>query len=51
MSPCGNLETLQAAIKAGCDSVYFGVKKLNMRTGRAKNFELSDLLIVPTPKK
>ncbi|MFH1439853.1 MAG: peptidase U32 family protein [Candidatus Woesearchaeota archaeon] len=43
MSPCGNFETLLAAIKAGCDSVYFGVKELNMRTGRAKNFELKDL--------
>lgn len=43
MSPCGTFETLNAAIKAGCDSVYFGVKELNMRTGRAKNFEISDL--------
>ena len=43
MSPCGSFETLNAAIKAGCDSVYFGVKQLNMRTGRAKNFEISDL--------
>ena len=43
MSPCGSFETLQAAIKAGCDSVYFGIKQFNLRVGRAKNFELSDL--------
>ncbi len=43
MSPCGSFETLNAAIKAGCDSVYFGIKELNMRTGRAKNFDISDL--------
>lgn len=43
MSPCGNFETLHAAIKAGCDSVYFGIKQFNLRVGRAKNFELSDL--------
>ncbi|MBI4454173.1 U32 family peptidase [Candidatus Woesearchaeota archaeon] len=43
MSPCGSFETLNAAIKAGCDSIYFGIKQFNLRVGRAKNFELSDL--------
>ena len=43
MSPCANFETLNAAIKAGCNSVYFGIKQLNMRTSRTKNFELKDL--------
>jgi|SaaInlStandDraft_6_1057023.scaffolds.fasta_scaffold00263_14 U32 family peptidase len=43
MSPCQNFETLNAAINAGCNSVYFGLKQLNMRTGRSKNFELKDL--------
>ncbi len=33
---------LNAAIEAGADAVYFGVKNLNMRAA-ANNFELSDL--------
>ena len=43
MAPAGNFECLQAAIKAGAGSVYFGVKQLNMRARAANNFELSDL--------
>ena len=30
MSPAGSWEALMAAIKAGCDAVYFGVEQLNM---------------------
>jgi U32 family peptidase len=43
MAPCGSFAALQAAINAGCDSVYFGVTQLNMRARAAHNFEISDL--------
>lgn len=43
MSPCGSFEALMAAIKAGCDSVYFGVEQLNMRARSSINFTLEDL--------
>src|SRR3989338_10744458 len=42
MAPAGNFESLASAIKAGADSVYFGVEQLNMRA-RAANFTLNDL--------
>jgi len=32
-----------AAIKAGCNSVYFGVEQLNMRARSSNNFTLEDL--------
>ncbi len=43
MSPAGDFESLMAAIQAGADAVYFGVGKLNMRSGSAKNFRPEDL--------
>lgn len=43
MSPAGNYPTLSAAIKAGADSIYFGVEQLNMRAKSTKNFKISDL--------
>ena len=43
MSPVGNFETLAAAVKAGADSVYFGVEQLNMRAKSANNFRVDDL--------
>jgi len=43
MSPAGNFECLTAAIKAGANSVYFGVDQLNMRARAANNFSLADL--------
>ncbi len=43
MAPVGSYESLQAAIDAGADSVYFGVGKLNMRSGSAANFTFDDL--------
>ena len=42
MAPAGSFASLQAALKAGAGSVYFGVGKLNMRA-RSANFQLSDL--------
>lgn len=43
MSPAGSYEALMAAIKAGCNSVYFGIEQLNMRARAANNFTLEDL--------
>ncbi len=43
MAPVGSYESLAAAIRAGADSIYFGVGKLNMRSASAANFTLDDL--------
>ena len=43
LAPVGDYETLAAAMKAGADAIYFGIKGLNMRSGSAKNFDISDL--------
>lgn len=43
MAPAGSYESLMAAIKAGCNSVYFGVEQLNMRARSSINFTLNDL--------
>ncbi len=42
LAPAGDFECLTAAINAGADAVYFGLKEFNMRQ-RAKNFNLTDL--------
>ena len=42
-APAGSLESLSAAIRAGADSVYFGIEKLNMRSHSSANFTLRDL--------
>jgi len=47
MAPAGSYETLIAAIKAGADSVYFGVGNLNMRS-RTANFQVKDLKKIMT---
>jgi putative protease len=43
MSPAGSYEALMAAIKGGCDSIYFGVEQLNMRARSSNNFTIDDL--------
>lgn len=43
MAPAGSFESMMAAIKAGCNSVYFGVEQLNMRAKSSNNFTLEDL--------
>ncbi len=48
MAPVGSYESLMAAIKAGANSIYFGVEKLNMRSGSAANFTLNDLHKIAT---
>ncbi len=42
MSPAGNWISLRAALDAGCDAVYFGIKGINMRAG-ADNFSASEM--------
>ena len=43
MAPAGSWEALSAAIKAGADSIYFGVEQLNMRAKSSNNFTTDDL--------
>ena len=43
MAPVGSYEALAAAIRAGADSVYFGIGQLNMRSASAANFTPDDL--------
>ena len=43
MAPAGSWESLSAAIKAGANSVYFGIEKLNMRSKSSSNFTTDDL--------
>ncbi|MDE6557181.1 MAG: U32 family peptidase [Duncaniella sp.] len=43
MAPVGSLESLEAAISAGADAVYFGVGDLNMRSHSSVNFTLDHL--------
>ena len=43
MAPAGSFESLAAALRAGADSIYFGVGKLNMRAHAAANFLPQDL--------
>lgn len=46
MAPVGSWEALAAAIKAGCDSVYFGIEQLNMRARSSINFSIGDLAAI-----
>lgn len=43
MAPVGSYESLNAAIKAGADAVYFGIEGLNMRARSSVNFTIHDL--------
>ncbi len=43
MAPAGGFDSMQAAIDAGADSIYFGVEQLNMRAKSSINFTLDDL--------
>ncbi len=43
MSPAGSFESLAAALRAGADSVYFGVGLFNMRARSSVNFQVDDL--------
>jgi putative protease len=43
MAPVGSWECLASAFKAGADSIYFGVERLNMRAHSAAHFTCDDL--------
>lgn len=43
MAPVGSFASLTAAIKAGADSVFFGIEQLNMRARSSINFTIEDL--------
>lgn len=42
-APIGSFESLLTALQNGAGSVYFGIGKLNMRSGSAVNFSADDL--------
>lgn len=42
MAPAGDWISLRAALDAGCDAVYFGIRGMNMRAG-AENFAPSSM--------
>ncbi len=43
LSPAGCFISLQAAIDAGADAIYFGLAQLNMRARARRSFQLKDL--------
>ena len=43
LAPVGSYESLAAALKKGCNAVYFGVEQLNMRARSSINFTIDDL--------
>jgi U32 family peptidase len=43
LAPVGSFESLQAAINAGADAIYFGVEQLNMRAKSINSFSVEDL--------
>ena len=62
LAPAGSYESLQAAIVAGADSIYFGVEQLNMRarsssssamvsTGRPFSVQASASVLFPLQQK
>lgn len=44
MAPAGSFAALNAAIKAGANSIYFGVEQLNMRARSTNNFKAADVV-------
>ncbi len=47
-APAGSFASLQAAIQARADSIYFGVHPLNMRAGATDSFTLNDIAKIAT---
>lgn len=43
LAPAGSFDSLQGAINAGADAIYFGVEQLNMRTRSSQSFHISDI--------
>ncbi|MCM1022097.1 MAG: U32 family peptidase [Muribaculum sp.] len=46
MAPVGSYESLNAALDAGADAVYFGIEGLNMRARSSVNFTADDLCTI-----
>ncbi|HSR38706.1 MAG TPA: peptidase U32 family protein [Phnomibacter sp.] len=46
LAPAGAFDSLQAAINAGADAIYFGVEQLNMRTRSSDGFTVDDIAAV-----
>ena len=46
MAPVGSPDSLAAALRAGADSIYFGIENLNMRAHSASTFTIDDLLYI-----
>jgi len=46
MAPVGGFDSLSSALRAGADSIYFGVGSLNMRSRSSVNFTLDDLAYI-----
>lgn len=46
MAPVGSRESLAAALRAGADSIYFGIERLNMRSHSASAFTIADLRLI-----
>ncbi len=42
-APAGSWESLQSAIEAGANSIYFGIHQFNMRANTSKSFDRNDL--------
>jgi putative protease len=43
LAPVGSLDSLQSAINAGADAIYFGVEQLNMRTRSSAPIVIADI--------
>jgi putative protease len=43
LAPVGSFDSLQTAINAGANSIYFGVEQLNMRTRSSNAFSIEDI--------
>lgn len=46
LAPAGSFDSLQSAINAGADAIYFGVEQLNMRTRSSNSFLIEDIKTV-----
>lgn len=46
LAPVGSIDSLQAAINAGADSIYFGVEQLNMRTKSSDPITIGDIGLI-----
>ncbi len=42
-APAGSWESLSAALRAGADSIYFGIGRLNMRSRASTDFTVKDM--------